>query len=104
MPTESYVTLDLGDGETIGVAAVDLGGGSLVDARDVVAPLSKLIKPIETISKAVMDALKKAEPSSLTVELDFSVAISSGGAMTVFGKASGSAAVKATLTWSKSAS
>ncbi|MBV9858386.1 MAG: hypothetical protein JOY82_28295 [Streptosporangiaceae bacterium] len=102
MSAESFVLLDLGDGEMVGVAAVDMGGGSLVDAGDVVAPLSQLVKPIETLSKAVMDALKRAAPSSCEVELNFSVAISSGGVMTVFGKASGSAAVKATLSWAKS--
>jgi len=101
-PSESYVRLDLGDGQTVGIAAVDFGEGSLVDSRDMVAPLSALVKPIETLSRAVMDALKKAEPTSLEVELQFSVAITSGGVMTVFGKASGSAAVKATLTWAKS--
>lgn len=103
MAAESYVTLDLGNGETVGVAAVDFGGGSLVDASDVVAPLSQLVKPIETLSKAVMDALKRVEPNSFTVELDFTIGISSGGVMTMLGKASGSAAVKATLNWSKSA-
>jgi len=100
MPAETFVTLDLGDGETVGVAAVHFGGGSLVDSKDVVAPLSQLIKPIETLSRAVMEALKKVEPSSFSVELNFSVAISSGGVLTVFGKASGSAAVTATLNWS----
>lgn len=100
--SEAYVRLDLGDGQSVGVAAVDLGEGTLVDGRDLVAPLAQLIRPIETLSKAVMDALKKAEPSSLAVELEFSVAISSGGMLTVFGKAAGNAAVKATLNWSKS--
>ncbi len=101
MTAESYAWLDLGDGVKVAVAATDFGGGSLVSASDVVAPLSKLIGPIETISKAVMNALKKAEPTSFTVELDFSVGISSGGFTMAFGRATGTAAVKATLTWSK---
>jgi Trypsin-co-occurring domain 1 len=99
---ESYVRLDLGDGQTVGIVAADFGEGGLVDARDMIAPLSALVKPIESLSKAVLEALKKAEPTSVVVELDFSVAITSGGVMTVFGKAAGSAAVKATLTWAKS--
>lgn len=47
--------------------------------------------------------MKKAEPTAFTVELDFSVGIAAGGVLTMFGKASGSAAVKATLNWSKAA-
>lgn len=101
MPDE-YVTIDLGDGALIKMAAVDLGGGGLVGGpNSAVAPLSQLIKPIETLSKSVMDALKRAEPTSFVVELDFSVGIEAGGFISVFGKASGSAAIKATLTWSK---
>lgn len=103
MSTETYVRIDLGETGMVGIAAVDLGGGSLVAAGDVVAPLTQLLGPIETLSKAVMDALKKAEPTAFTVELDFSVGIAAGGVLTMFGKASGSAAVKATLNWSKAA-
>jgi len=103
MSVETYVTVDLGDAGTVKVAAVDMGGGSLVDAKDLVAPLARLVGPIETLSKAVMDALKKAEPTSFTVELDFNVGVEAGGMFTVFGKASGTAAIKATLAWSKSA-
>ena len=101
---ESYVTIDLGEAGQVKVAAVDLGGGGLVaDRGDFVAPLAKLVGPIEALSRAVMDALKKAEPTSFAVELDFNVGVGSGGLITVFGKVSGSAAVKATLTWNKSA-
>jgi hypothetical protein len=103
MPTETYVTIDLGDAGSIKMQAVDLGGGGLVDAKDLVAPLAKLLDPVESLSKAVMDALKKAEPTSFTVELDFSIGIEAGGVLTVFGKASGNAAIKATLSWSKDA-
>lgn len=56
MSTETYVRIDLGETGMVGIAAVDLGGGSLVAAGDVVAPLTQLLGPIETLSKAVMDA------------------------------------------------
>lgn len=103
MATESYVTIDMGEAGKVGIAAVDLGGGSLVAAKDRVAELGQVLGPIESFSKAVMDALKKAEPTSFTVELDFSVGIAAGGVLSIFGNASSSAAVKATLTWSKAA-
>jgi|ERR1700727_204376 hypothetical protein len=102
---EDYVTIDLGEaGQVKMVAEVLSGGGLVADRGDIVAPVAKLVGPIESLSKAVMDALKKAEPTSFTVELDFNVGIEAGGFIPVFGKASGSAAIKATLTWAKSVS
>ena len=102
MATESYINLDLGDAGVVKVAAVDLGGGGLVkDTGDLTEPATKLLGPIEAVSKGVMDALKKAQPTSFTVELDFTVGIESGGMTLIFGKASGSATVKATLVWDK---
>jgi hypothetical protein len=99
---EDYVTIDLGEAGQIKMVAEDLGGGGLVaDKGNIVEPVAKLVGPIESLSKAVMDALKKAEPTSFVVELDFSVGVEAGGLITIFGKASGTAAIKATLTWAK---
>lgn len=102
MARERYVTIDLGDGGTLKVEAQDLGGAGLVADKDVVARLPEVIGPVETISREVLEALKRVAPTKATVELGFSLGVEAGKLFALFGKASGEASLKVILEWSGS--
>jgi hypothetical protein len=100
MAVERNVTVELDGGAKLIVQAEQVGP-VLVDAKDIVAKLEPVVSSIEHVCKAVLDAVKKAAPSSATVELGFGLAIEQGQLITLFGKAKGDATIKVTLEWSK---
>lgn len=94
------VSLDLGDGDRLVIVAEQVGP-ELVADKDIVARLSAVTGSIDKVSRAVLDALRKIEPTKVTVELAFSLAIEAGQVVALFGKGKGEASIKATLEWAK---
>ncbi len=93
------LTLDLGDGMKIAVAAEE-SGPQLVANENIAAALEAVTGPIEKVSREVLDAVKKAMPTKATVELGFGLAIEQGQLLALFGKGKGEASIKVVLEWS----
>ena len=95
---ERTVTLDLGEDVRVAVVA-EQTGAVLVSDAEIVAKLSSVTKPIERVSREVLEAVKRAAPSKATVELGFGLAIEAGQLIALFGKGKGEASIKVTLEW-----
>ena len=97
---EQTLTLDLGDGDRLVIVAEQVGS-QMVAEKDIVARLGAVTGSIEKVSRAVLEALRKVEPTKASVELAFSLAIEAGQLVALFGKGKGEASIKATLEWAK---
>jgi hypothetical protein len=101
MAGERTIAIDLGDDDKLVIVAEQIGPALVAD-EDIVAKLSKVTGSIEKVSRGVLDALRRVEPSKATVELSFALAIEAGQLVALFGKGKGEASITATLEWSKS--
>ena len=99
---ERVVTVDLGDGMTIAVAAEQHGPQMVADG-DLLAKLSAVMEPIERVSRDAVEALRRAAPTRGTVELGFGIAIEQGQLIALFGKGKGEASITVTLEWDSTA-
>jgi hypothetical protein len=102
MAGERAVTLALDDNTQLVVIAEQIGPALVAD-DEVVAKLGKVTGSIERVSREVLDAVKRAAPTTATVELGFSLAIEAGQLVALFGKGKGEASITVTLEWSKAA-
>ncbi len=102
MPGERTITLVLDENTELVVVAEQIGPALVAD-DEVVAKLGKVTNSIERVSREVLDALKRAAPTTATVELGFSLAIEAGQLVALFGKGKGEASITVTLEWSKAA-
>ena len=102
MQSERTVTVDLADNGALKIAAVDLGGAELVgETEEIVAKLSDVAGPIESVSATILEAVKRAAPDKTTIELNFGIAVEAGKLFALLAKASGEASIAVTLEWSK---
>ena len=102
MAGERAITVALDDNTQLVVVAEQIGPALVAD-DEVVAKLGKVTGSIERVSREVLDALKRAAPTTATVELGFSLAIEAGQLVALFGKGKGEASITVTLEWSKAA-
>lgn len=102
MAGERTVAVQLDDGTTFVVVAEQVGPALVAD-DDVVAKLESITGSIERVSREVMEALKRAAPTTATVELGFTLAIEAGQLVALFGRAKGQASITVKLEWSKAA-
>ncbi|GAB3416373.1 CU044_2847 family protein [Flindersiella endophytica] len=100
MVQERPIKLDLEDGTFLLVVAEQVGPVQVAD-KGVVAKLGSVVAPIETLSRNVLDAMKRVGPSKATVELSFGLAIEQGQLLALFGQGKGEASIKVTLEWAK---
>jgi Trypsin-co-occurring domain 1 len=100
MGGQRIVTVTLEDGTAMAVLA-DQVGPTLVADKDVVARLGTVTASVESVSRNLLDAVKRAAPTSATIELGFSLAIEEGQLVALFGKARGEATLTVTLEWSR---
>jgi hypothetical protein len=100
MAGERTVTLDLGD-NTMMVVQAEQQGPQLVADEKIVATLERVTAPIERVSREMLEAVKRVQPSKATVELGFGLAIEQGQLLTLFGKGKGEASIKVTIEWAK---
>jgi hypothetical protein len=101
MAEERLVTLDLGDGVKMVVAA-EQKGPELVSEDKLIAKLGVVTDSIERVGRGVLNAARKAQPSKASVELGFSLAIEQGQLVALLGKGRGEASIKVTLEWAGS--
>jgi Trypsin-co-occurring domain 1 len=100
MAGERTIAVDLDDTTRLVVVA-EQTGPALVADEDVVAKLGNVTASIERVSHEVLEAAKRASPTTATVELGFSLAIEAGQLVALFGKGKGEASITVTLEWSK---
>ncbi|RZU75497.1 hypothetical protein EV384_4041 [Micromonospora kangleipakensis] len=101
MPGERTITVDL-DGATLVVLAEQVGPALVAD-DEVIAKLGKVTESIERVSRQVLDSVKRAAPTTASVELGFSLAVEAGQLVALFGKGKGEASIVVKLEWSKAA-
>jgi hypothetical protein len=95
----SIVEVELPNGVTALVQAIDAGGGAAKAAHVGRLDLSALTGTLEGMSMAVKSALAKAAPDTVSVEFGLELAMKSGAltAMLVGGEAN--ASLRVTLEW-----
>lgn len=93
------VTIDLGDGMKLAVLAEE-SGPVLVGDQQLVATLGAVTGPIERVGRAALDAVRRAGPTSASVELSFGLTIEEGHLLALLGKGKGEASITVTLEWS----
>lgn len=102
MASERTVTVDLGDGAMLKVEAVEIGGSELVgDPGELIAPFADVARPIESVSRRILEAVQRAAPDKTTIELTFGLAVEAGKLFAFLAKGSADASIKVTLDWSK---
>lgn len=107
MAADSYgrtvTTVDLGEGASLKVEAIDLGGGSQLvgEGEELVASFADVAGPIESVSRKILEAVKGAAPDKTSIELTFGVAVEAGKLFAFLAKGSAEASIKVTLEWSK---
>jgi len=74
-------------------------GGTLVSDTDVVMRLESLTGSIETVSRSLLNAVKKVGPQHGEVEVSFGLAIEAGQLVALLGKAKGEASIRVLLGW-----
>ena len=99
---ERTVTLDLGEGERIVVVA-EQKGPELVAEDKLEARMSSVTGPIEKIGRELLDAVKRAAPTSATVEVGFGLAIEQGQLVALFGKGKAEPTINVTFEWTRDA-
>lgn len=99
MGHERTITVDLGNGQLIAVAAESSSGSALVADEDVVARLGRVADSVETVSRQFLDALTRISPKRAEVELTFGLAVEAGQLVALLGKAKGEASIRVLLEW-----
>jgi Na+/H+-translocating membrane pyrophosphatase len=95
----SVVEVELPNGVTALVQAVDAGGGAAKAARAGKLDLSAVMGALEGMSLAVKSALAKAAPDKVSVEFGLELAIKSGALTAMLVDGEGSASLRVTLEW-----
>jgi len=95
----SIVEVELPNGATALVEAVDAGGGAVKAGRDGKSDLSAVMGALEGMSVAVKSALAKAAPDKVSVEFGLELAIKSGALTAMLVGAEGNASLRVTLEW-----
>jgi hypothetical protein len=99
MTGERLLAVDL-DGETRLVVVAEQVGATLIADDEVITRLGTVTDSIEQVSRDVLDALKRAAPTTASVEIGSSFAVEEGKLVALPGKAKGEASVTVTPCWS----
>ena len=95
----SIVEVELPNGATALVQAVDTGGGAVKATRPGKSDISAVMGVLEGISAAIKSALVKAAPDRVSVEFGLELAIRSGALTAMLVGGEGNASLKVTLEW-----
>ncbi len=95
----SFVEVELPNGVTALVHAVDAGGGAAKAARAGKPDLSAVMGTLEGMSLAVKSALAKAAPDKVAVEFGLEMAMKAGALTAMLVDGRGSASLRVTLEW-----
>jgi len=95
----SFVEVELPNGVTALVHAVDAGGGAAKAARAGKPDLSAVMGTLEGMSLAVKSALAKAAPDKVAVEFGPELAMKAGALTAMLVDGRGSASLRVTLEW-----
>jgi hypothetical protein len=95
----TVVPVTLGDGATIRIEAISLGGREKVGVLDA-RPFKELTDSIESIAAALGESLRRIKPKKASVEFGVEVGIESGNLTALICKGTGKANLKVTLEWS----
>jgi len=99
MSDEYVLKAALDGGGTLAVVAEPIGD-TPVAAMDVVADLGKITSSIERVSHDMFQAVRRAGPSKVVVELGFGLAVETGHVVALLGKGRGEASIRVILEWS----
>lgn len=99
MMDRSIVEVELPNGVTALVQAVETGGGAAKAARTGGLDLSALTGTLEGMSIAVKSALVKAAPDKMSVEFGLELAMRSGALTAMLVGGGGSASLRVMLEW-----
>lgn len=91
--------VQLDDNSYIFIETASLGGEEEVSFN--VPKLSEVQKQIESVSKMVLETIKKVSPQKAKVEFGVQIGVESGSLTTVLVKGTGNANLKITLEWEK---
>ncbi|HET9970990.1 MAG TPA: CU044_2847 family protein [Streptosporangiaceae bacterium] len=96
----TVVKVELPNGVTALVRAVDAGGGGAAKAARTGKPdLSAVMGTLEGMSLAVKSALAKAAPDKVAVEFGLELAVKAGALTAMLVDGEGSASLRVTLEW-----
>lgn len=95
----TLVEVELPNGVTALVHAVDAGGGAAKAARVAKHDLSAVMGTLEGVSLAVKSALAKASPDKVSVEFGLELAVKAGALTAMLVDGAGAASLRVTLEW-----
>jgi tartrate dehydratase alpha subunit/fumarate hydratase class I-like protein len=94
------ITVQLADGTEAKIEAAMFGGGyEDVAALEKVFSFEEITSTIGSISKSMMDILRKAKPDKASVEFGVEIGVDSGALTTFLVKGTGASNLKITLEW-----
>jgi hypothetical protein len=94
------VAVDDGDLADLVVVAQQVGPVLVADDQ-ILGRLERVSASVEKVSRQMLDAAKRASPTTAKVELAFSLAVEQGQLMALLGKGKGEASITVTLEWTK---
>jgi hypothetical protein len=95
----SIVEVELPNGATALVQAIDAGGGAVKAGRAGKSDISGVMGVLEGMSAAIRSALVEAAPDKVCVEFGLELAIKSGALTAMLVSGEGNASLKVTLEW-----
>jgi hypothetical protein len=102
MALVSYITYVLDDGTSLNIETSDTGGGEAFTSRAsemVTRQFDESLVAVRKAARAVLDALREAEPDEVKVEFSLKASFELGGLMVA--KSSGEGAYSVTLKWKR---
>jgi len=97
----SFHPVVLDDGTTIQVQMTPLGGAVKVSGFKGVYPFESITKSVESISKSLARAIKKASPNKATIQFGIEIAAKEGKLTALLVQGTTSANLTITLEWAK---
>ena len=96
----ALVKVDLGNGRTVAVEALNVSPERPVGIGDVLS-FDGVTKSIEAIAERMTAALERVKPDKAAVEFGIDVGVESGALTALVVKGTGSATLKVTLEWQR---
>lgn len=100
-PTSSFHPIVLDDGSIIQAQVTSLGGVVKVAAFRGEYPFESITKSVETISKSLVKAVKKAGPNKATIQFGIEIGTKEGQLTALLVQGTTSANLTITLEWVK---
>jgi hypothetical protein len=98
---ERIVAVDLGDNMKVLVAAEQKGPELVAENEELEAKLTSVTGAVERVGHDLLEAVKRAAPTSATVEVGFGLAIEQGQLVALFGKGKAEATITVTFNWAR---